>query len=84
VRIDNDPDFAGCRYVDLPSPRSFLEALRQVPGTWRRLRPAVTSAAILHSGVNGWPLADLWRHSVLRPANRAIAVPKTDWADGAP
>jgi glycosyltransferase involved in cell wall biosynthesis len=82
VRIDNDPDFAGCRYVDLPSPRSFLEALRQVPGTWRRLRPAVTAAAIVHSGVNGWPLPPAWFTApllLLTPRPSVIIVESAFW-----
>jgi glycosyltransferase involved in cell wall biosynthesis len=60
VALDQDPRFAAVQYVDLPAPQSFLQALKSLPATLAAVWTASERAAIVHTGVAGYPLPPGW------------------------
>jgi glycosyltransferase involved in cell wall biosynthesis len=55
-----DPKPSRIEVVELPAHTSFLAAVRTIPTTVSRLWYATRSAAIVHSGIAGWPIPMGW------------------------
>jgi glycosyltransferase involved in cell wall biosynthesis len=60
IAVDNDPLFSGVNFIDLPSPKSFAQAIMSVPTTALLLWKAIGQADIVHSSVAGWPIPLGW------------------------
>ena len=60
VALDSDPSFSEVKFIDLPSPNSFIKAIMQLPITTTRLWQAIGQADIVHTGVGGWPIPMGW------------------------
>lgn len=60
IAVDNDPLFSGVNFINLPSPKSFAQAIMSVPTTALLLWKAIGQADIVHSSVAGWPIPLGW------------------------
>ena len=56
----SDPPFDRIKFVDLPFPRSYAEAVWTFPRYLARLWSATRRASIVQSGFGGWPVAAGW------------------------
>jgi glycosyltransferase involved in cell wall biosynthesis len=54
------PPFDRIKYIDLPDPRSHLEALLKLPRLIARMWQGVRSCKIVHTGFGGWPVSEGW------------------------
>jgi glycosyltransferase involved in cell wall biosynthesis len=60
VCLEEEAVFSGMRFVDLPAPDSFVEAVQQLPATIAQLWQEIGQATVVHSGVAGWPIPPAW------------------------
>jgi glycosyltransferase involved in cell wall biosynthesis len=56
----NEPPFDRLKYIDLPAPLGWWEALTTMPATFVLYWQAVSRGRIVHCGFAGWPIADGW------------------------
>jgi hypothetical protein len=63
----SDPPFDRIKFVDLPLPRGYVQAVRTFPRYLQRLWSATRRASIVQSGFSGWPVAAGW---VLAPMGK--------------
>jgi glycosyltransferase involved in cell wall biosynthesis len=60
VPLDSDDSFSRIRFIPLPSPKNFLEALLFFPITITKFWQGIGEADIVHSFVGGWPISWDW------------------------
>ncbi len=68
VCLNDDPNFAGVTYVDLPYARSSLTFFGQLFTLLRIFNALLNQTDILHTGVAGWPFPYGW-----------LAIPLAKW-----
>jgi glycosyltransferase involved in cell wall biosynthesis len=56
----NTVPFNQLKFVDLPNPRSHLEAIAVLPELVSKMWAAVREATIVHTGFGGWPISEGW------------------------
>jgi len=80
VRLDRSR-FPGLSFVPLPAQGSFLRALLHLPRTAISIWRAVGEAAVVHSGVAGWPYPLGWLANPIARlrGKRLVVVVESDW-----
>ncbi len=58
--MDSETSFADAKFIDLPSPNTYTQAILLLPATVAQLWGAIASADIVHSAVAGWPIPMAW------------------------
>jgi glycosyltransferase involved in cell wall biosynthesis len=56
----NVPPFNRLKFIDLPSPKSHLEALAKLPELIIKMWNGIRPTTIVHSGFGGWPISEAW------------------------
>ncbi|MEG5041458.1 MULTISPECIES: glycosyltransferase [unclassified Microcoleus] len=59
-QVDSETSFADAKFIDLPSPNTYAQAILLLPVTVAQLWGAIASADIVHSAVAGWPIPMAW------------------------
>ncbi|MEG5063476.1 glycosyltransferase [Microcoleus sp. B3-A4] len=59
-QVDSETSFADAKFIDLPSPNTYAQAILLLPATVAQLWGAIASADIVHSAVAGWPIPMAW------------------------
>lgn len=60
IVVTREPSFSNVEFIDLPSPKSYPEAILTLPATVAKLWGAIGKADIVHSCVAGWPIPMGW------------------------
>ena len=60
IQVDSETSFADAKFIDLPSPNTYAQAILLLPATVAQLWGAIASADIVHSAVAGWPIPMAW------------------------
>lgn len=60
IKVGSETSFADAKFIDLPSPNSYAQAILMLPATVAQLWGAIASTDIVHSAVAGWPIPMAW------------------------
>lgn len=56
----NVAPFNRLKFVDLPNPKNYIEALKSLPELIFKMWQGIKSAEIVHTGFGGWPITEGW------------------------
>ena len=60
IAVNREPSFSDVKFIDIPCPNSYKDAILTLPTTVAKLWSAIGKADIVHSCVAGWPIPMGW------------------------
>ena len=60
IAVNREPSFSDVKFIDIPCPNSYKDAILTLPTTVAKLWSAIGKADIVHSCVTGWPIPMGW------------------------
>ncbi|MCC3407418.1 MAG: glycosyltransferase [Microcoleus sp. PH2017_10_PVI_O_A] len=82
IKVDSETSFADAKFIDLPSPNSYAQAILMLPATVAQLWGAIARTDIVHSAVAGWPIPMGWLVTpiaIIQRKKHAIVVESAPW-----
>lgn len=82
IKVDSETSFADPKFIDLPSPNSYAQAILMLPTTVAQLWGAIARTDIVHSTVAGWPIPMGWLVTpiaIIQRKKHAIVVESAPW-----
>jgi glycosyltransferase involved in cell wall biosynthesis len=81
----NVAPFDRLKFVELPHPKSLLEALASIPELTRKMWNGIRSAEIVHAGFGGWPISEGWLAIPMGKLQRKFVITNVEssfWRSG--